>query len=320
MANYIHDLPIPERVKALCNELYSQGGKVSVRSVLAQMPDVKSTSTIHKYYAEWRKELGVGQQSLYDRLGFSTEFTQGFLKEITRFSVEAENRYKDLATDADEQRTIAIDDLTRADERLYKQFAVVEQLEKELNTVKTEATEQTKAVEATLVELRKQIDNLNEDNKTLLASNETLRTEVAKAQLAVEHHDKYISEVRSNHQSLLADHKTLQAQLADHQQRLAHKDAENIGQQTLIVQLRESEKNLKDNLNKRDAEITELRSDTRMTRAELESTQRQLSEGITKIHDLEKIRDSLQRSLFEQAAVIKTFTEASNKPQKVEDE
>ncbi|MCW8336550.1 hypothetical protein [Vibrio paucivorans] len=83
-----------ERVNEICNDLYSKGEKVSVRVILTYLPDVSSTLTVHKYYANWRKELEANEKSLYDKLGFSSEFTQMFMKEISRFSVEAEQRYK----------------------------------------------------------------------------------------------------------------------------------------------------------------------------------------------------------------------------------
>ena len=101
-----------ERVNEICNELYSKGEKVSVRVILTFLPDVSSTSTVHKYYANWRKELEANEKSLYDKLGFSPEFTQMFMKEISRFSVEAEQRYKGIADEANEQRDTAIDELT----------------------------------------------------------------------------------------------------------------------------------------------------------------------------------------------------------------
>jgi hypothetical protein len=46
-------------IPASCCELYAEGSKVSVRKVLAMMPDVSSTSTVKKYYAAWKKELNA---------------------------------------------------------------------------------------------------------------------------------------------------------------------------------------------------------------------------------------------------------------------
>jgi len=103
-----------ERVNEICNDLYSKGEKVSVRVILTYLPDVSSTSTVHKYYANWRKELEANEKSLYDKFGFSSEFTQMFMKEISRFSVEAEQRYKGIAEEANEQRDAAIEELGKS--------------------------------------------------------------------------------------------------------------------------------------------------------------------------------------------------------------
>ncbi|POC76678.1 hypothetical protein CRN61_25025, partial [Vibrio vulnificus] len=69
------DKNMQDRVSEICNDLYGRGEKVSVRVILTYLPDVSSTSTVHKYYANWRKELEANEKSLYDKLGFSSEFT-----------------------------------------------------------------------------------------------------------------------------------------------------------------------------------------------------------------------------------------------------
>lgn len=306
----LHDLPLPERVKAICNQLYSQGTKVSVRLVLAQLPEVKSTSTIHKYYAEWKQELDASQQSLYDRLGFSPDFSQAFMKEISRFSVEAESRYKDMATDAHDQRAIVIEDLTRADERNYKQSLVVEQLEKELKALQAEVAEAAKGAAATQAELRKQVEELKGENKQLAGTNESLRTEIAKAQLVVESNERYVAEVKNNHQTLVEEAKTLNTRLAETARLLAHQEAENTGHRQLIEQLRESDSALKSSIGKREAELTLLQTDLRVMRTELETSHRQGTDAQSRLVEMQKRHDDLQRTITEQATVIKTFTEA----------
>ncbi len=306
MATHPHDML--DRVKAICNDLYRQGIKPSVRLVLAQMPDVKSTSTIHKHYAEWRRELDSNEKSLYDRLGFSSEFSQAFMKEITRFSVEAETRYKDMAADAEEQRAIVIEDLTRADDRLYKQTAVVEQLEKDLVQVKAELADAAKAASATLVELRKQLDELKEENKQLAITNEGLRTEIAKAQLLVDGNERYVQEVKVNHQALVQDLKNLTAQHAETLRQLAHQEAENSGYRQLISQLRSAELEFKGQLEKRETDVHSLQSDLRVARADIDTHHRLAIEANAKLAEQHKRNDDLQRVNAEQASVIKTFT------------
>lgn len=311
MATQPHELG--DRVKAICNDLYRSGNRVSVRLVLAQLPDVSSTSTVHKYYAEWKRELDANQQSLYDRLGFSPEFSQAFMKEITRFSVEAESRYKEMAADSDEQRAVVIEDLARADERLYKQTAVVEQLEKNLATAKTEAAEAAKGHSATLAELRQQIAELREENKTLSTTNEGLRTEVAKAQLLLESNQQYVDEVRHNHQAVVDENKQLTTRLADTAKQLARQEAENTGHQQQLQHYKETEAALRAGLEKREAEVTALHSDIRLVRQELDTAQRAATEATLKVTQLQQAQVDLQRTLAEQASVIKTFTGKTGK-------
>ena len=48
---------------------------------------------------------------------------------------------------------------------------------------------------------------------------------MAKAQLAVEHNEKYVAEVRTNHQALVEEHKTLAAQFVETKQSLGRQEA-----------------------------------------------------------------------------------------------
>lgn len=231
MSTDTHEQSIQERVNAICNELYAEGVKPSVRRVLAQLPDVRSTSTVHKYFATWRKEIDANQQSLYDRLGFSSEFTQAFLKEITRFGVEAEQRYKAQAQDANEQRDQALEDLTKIEGQQFKQASLVEQLQEEVSELQRELTEvsrqakanlaqqealaqstlekEQKANEARVAELRHQLTDTGAEKQALAESCETLRSELAKAQLRLESNDQVVSEVKTQNQELVRENKKL---------------------------------------------------------------------------------------------------------------
>lgn len=212
-----------ERVNEICNELYSKGEKVSVRVILTFLPDVSSTSTVHKYYANWRKELEANEKSLYDKLGFSPEFTQMFMKEISRFSVEAEQRYKGIADEANEQRDTAIDELTKVEERLHKQNAVVEQQGKDITRLKGELTQQESQYEAEVSkleqshqvlvsELRQRITQLEKDLGESTKTSETLRTDLAKSELKLESNQDYVNEVKAKQGELEERHTTLQAE------------------------------------------------------------------------------------------------------------
>lgn len=138
MNNSENKRSIQEQVNEICNELYSNGTKPTVRLVLSMLPNVSSTSTVHKYFANWKEDLKNKQDSLYAKLGFSSEFTQSFMKEITRFSVEAENRYKEDSVDANDQCAIAIEALSSAEDKVFKQEAVVQKLNNEVEELQDE--------------------------------------------------------------------------------------------------------------------------------------------------------------------------------------
>ncbi|WP_426577273.1 DNA-binding protein [Xenorhabdus stockiae] len=239
---------IQEKVHTICNELYAKGMKPTVRMVLSMLPDVKSTSTVHKYFANWRKEVEANQQSLYDKLGFSSEFTQSFMKEITRFSVEAEQRYKEQALDANEQRDIALEELERNEERLYKQTALIEQRDKEIRELQSELRNVQEQNKSQLVqeqgshrvivqELRQQLDTQVEENRSLAASNESLRTEIAKAELRLEGNQEYVGEVKAQNTALLSENKALNSHITDLNKQLARFEATLAGNDKLMAQM-----------------------------------------------------------------------------------
>lgn len=219
-----------EQVSTICNRLYAEGIKPSVRLVLSELPSVSSTSTVHKYFKTWKEEVDANQQSLYDKLGFSSDFTKSFLKEITRFSVEAEQRYKSLAEDAAEQRDSAIGTLEQVEERFHKQQAVVEQKEKQIQSLKDElaATKRDKEEQlakadevhqATIVELREQLSKAVDENKALSSLNEDIRTSQVKAELKLEGYQVSADELKAQNKALVEDAKQLNMSLAEMRER-----------------------------------------------------------------------------------------------------
>jgi len=238
-----------EQVSSICNRLYAEGTKPSVRLVLSELPNVSSTSTVHKYFKTWKEELDANQQSLYDKLGFSVDFTKSFMKEITRFSVEAEQRYKSLAEDASEQRDVAIGTLEQVEERYHKQIALVEQKEKQIQSLKdevsvthrnmeSELTKVKEVNEATVGELREQLQKAKEDNKVLLSSNEDIRTQQVKAELRLEGNQELVDEVKKQNTHLLQDNKELNAKLSELNRVIAGLESTVVGNDKLIEQLR----------------------------------------------------------------------------------
>jgi len=310
---------IQERVNDVCNGLYADGTKPTVRLVRSILADVKSTSTVHKYFANWKNELEANQQSLYDKLGFSSEFTQGFMKEITRFSVEAEQRYKEQALGAGEQRDVVLEDLSASEERLYKQAAVVEQLENECKELqkeliktgqasKAELAKQETANKVIVAELRQQLTDEKKENNTLLSSNEKLRTEIAKSELRLEGNQQYVTEVKSRNSELIADNKELNTQFATSNKTLARLEATISGNEKLISSLEVSSKLAKDEASQSVSERKNLIASLEKTRSTLDSLNSDVASYKEQLNEANMSALAFRKTIDEQSSVITKLT------------
>ncbi len=312
MEKNLGQAPIQDRVNAICNDLYSKGTKPSVRLVLSMLPDVRSTSTVHKYFANWKRELESNQQSLYDKLGFSSAFTQSFMKEITRFSVEAEQRYKELAQDANEQRDIALDDLGRSEERLFKQSSVLEQREKERKELQTELLKvqekfkaelekEQESYKATVHELRQQLASVSDSNKSLGSANENLRTEIAKTALKLEGNQELVDQLKSQNKELLVENKRLNVEIASLNKSSAGLEATVSGNVKLIDALQQSQ-------DEKQKSFTASEQERQALTNNLNNALKDLDTSKNKIFTLNIKNTELNTTNQEQSRVIKQLT------------
>ena len=301
-----------DRVKQICNDLYRQNGtKPSVRLVLSMLPDISSTSTVHKPLKEWTEELEASQQSIYDKLGFSPDFTQAFMQEITRFGVEAEERYKHIASTAKEQRDSALEDLERAEEKYYKQQAVLEQREKELKALKGQLAESNKAHDATTAELRNQLKDQEKANKELRESNEALRTDMAKVNVQLDHNNQLVHEVKGNATDQANENRELRDKVSELTKHLATLESRSEGLDQLIEQLKVNENRYKDDEKALIGEKNELVTETARLRQQLDDTSRRMSESTVKLNEQSQLVTELRGTIAEQSSVIKRLTGTS---------
>ena len=295
-----------ERVNEICNELYSKGEKVSVRVILTFLPDVSSTSTVHKYYANWRKELEANEKSLYDKLGFSSEFTQMFMKEISRFSVEAEQRYKGIADEANEQRDAAIEELAKIEDRLHKQNAVVEQQDKDITRLKSEMAQRESAFEAEVSkleqshsvlvsELRQRITQLEKELTESTHTNETLRTELAKSELKLESNQDYVNEVKAKQQQLEERNVTLQSDNQSLSQQVTKLSTQLEGSVSVVSTLEKRVMDFENQHSGLQSKATEMETHYKATLSELVEAKSQLQNQSQKIGSLEEINQQQKR-------------------------
>lgn len=317
-----HSLSTRDRVFAICNDLYRRNQKPSVRLVLSMLPDISSTSSVHKPFKEWMDEMEAQQQSLYDKLGFSEEFTQAFMREITRFGVEAEDRYKSQAADAKEQRDIAVDDLERTEDKYFKQSALVEQQAKQIRELKAELVElkrvneavlkeQKHAHENALTELRQRSDDLKAANESLTATNEKLRTELAKTTVQLENNERLVREVKNHGQKTDDENRSLRDERAQLTKEVARLETTLDGRQQLIDELKASAMRYESTLAEFRDEKAALKEDTTKLRQQLDDAKQQLSTAIARQSEQQQSILDLRSTIAEQSRVIERITPSS---------
>ncbi|RYY74591.1 MAG: hypothetical protein EOO52_13585 [Gammaproteobacteria bacterium] len=290
------------------------------------LPNVKSTSTVHRYYREWRDAQETKHWSKLEKMGgYSEEFTQAFVAEVTRLTASKKEHYEAKAEAACSDWALAVEELDRSEQQVLDLNIALEALNGELNDVRAAASEATKADAATLQELRKQLEDLKNDNRRLSESNESLGREVAKAQATEEHNDRLLTELRSQRQSLVEELKTLSKEIADSRRDLTQCGTEAVALRETINQLKGKEAALSNELNSvrlaHNAAQEDLRnkynsamSDVRQLRYELNFAQRQIAEGNDRLKSVEAQLVASQRTVAEQSAVIDVLKKPSSPP------
>nr|WP_258380193.1 DNA-binding protein [Photobacterium damselae] len=298
---------LQDKVTMICNDLYSKGQKVSVRIVLSMLPDVSSTSTVHKYYKTWKDELEANQKSLLEKMGFSEEFTRVFMTEITRHATEAERRYRDMADDAKEQSQQAIDDLERAEDRLYKQTALLEQREKQIKNLEAELAQTENAQLAITQELRQQIESLTDQLNESTVSNERLRTELAKNEIKLESNALIVEESKNKNTELNEQVKSLNDKVIAQAQELTRFESKQESQELLLSELRETKAALQMANSHLDNELRQLQQERHTLNSHLNDAK---SNGVTLSNRLEQASEQiaeLKAQLHQNDEMIKRY-------------
>ncbi len=293
---------LQDKVTQICNDLYAKGQKVSVRIVLSMLPDVSSTSTVHKYYKAWKDELEANQKSLLEKMGFSEEFTRVFMAEITRHATEAERRYREIAEDAKEQSLLAIDDLERAEDRLYKQTALLEQREKQIKEVEAELAQADKSQQAITQELRQQIENLTEQLNESTASNERLRTELAKNELLLESNKELVVSTKTQNTELSDQIKQLNGEVVELSKTITRLESAQESKQELIEELKSSKLSTQE-------QNQQLDRDLRDTQQERSTLQASLSDAKASLSTNSQRLEQAQSEVVELKTNVKQYLE-----------
>jgi chromosome segregation ATPase len=238
-----------KRVYSVCERLIKEGTRPSVRLVLSELPEVSSTSTVHRYFKQWKDEYDINQQSLHEKLGFSSDFTKAFMKEISRFSIEIEQRYKILANDVGEQRDAAVAALENIENHIDKNNKEIGRKVIDIQLLKDELKSTQQDMEAQLItskevnnatvsELREQLKQALHENKSLTSLNEDIRNQKIKAELRLEGNQEYTDEVKAQNTLLRQDNKELNTSLSKLNGIIAGLESTVRGNEKLIVQLK----------------------------------------------------------------------------------
>lgn len=315
---------LQEQVNEVCNDLYSKGQKLSVRVILAELPNVSSTSTVHKYFANWRREQAANEKSLYERLGFSSEFTQMFMREISRFNTEAEQRYKSAADEANEQRDAAIDEMARIEEKYHRQTAKGQQQAKEIEQLKYDLKINEKSFEAEkdklidshnvlVSELRQRIEQLEIKLKETAQLSESLRTELAKAELKLEGNQNLVDEIKSNYRQLEAGNANLQKENQELSQQITKLSARLEGSESVNKLLKQQTSGLESSNQDLSSKVNELEANNKSYLVELAENKSLIQSQNEKIGGLQELNDQQRKYINNLEAEIKRL-QMENKP------
>ncbi|WP_371194670.1 hypothetical protein [Glaciecola sp. SC05] len=91
----VNNLDLRKRVFQVCEDLSGKGEKCSVRTVLSEIPEYTSTSTIHPLVREWRELQEKERDKIRERYQFSSPFMEALISETKRVNEEAIKQEKE---------------------------------------------------------------------------------------------------------------------------------------------------------------------------------------------------------------------------------
>jgi chromosome segregation ATPase len=279
---------IQEKVNSICNAFMAEHGQPpKIRYLISQVGEFTSSSTAHKYFATWRRQYDDNQQAMFDKLGLSEDFNNALMREVKRFTTQAENRYesrihesKELTNSMIVELELIEDKCEKQSQRISEQFSIIEALKKELS----ESEKGKSVIEA---ELRSQIEVHKKAEREASNNADKIRTDLAKEQLRNESNVILVKEVKAQNKTILSDNKKLEKELASTSKQVAQLEAVNKGHESLISELKDNSKRLGSDKNEATQKEIELRSELKVVSNEKSTLEVKLSELSAKHKELE---------------------------------
>jgi len=222
-----------QKVFAICDKLSQQGEPLSVRIIGSYLPELTSTSTLHKYFKLWKTEQAKANEKMLSESGFSPALKQALLDEIQTQTLKVETHFKTLAIESAAQTEAAIAELTEAQ-------SVNGKLSEELAAQKDQQTKQAheyalkeKRAEAIETERHAQNEQLTDALQTLRDETQKLREKLVKAELNGSH----LTEQLKATETLKSEHQQLTATLNAAEKQIATLTAQSDAQQQAFERL-----------------------------------------------------------------------------------
>jgi chromosome segregation ATPase len=302
---------IESQVFEICDRLTANEEKLSNRIILAHLDGITSTSTVHAPFKKWRELREANKKKFMENLRFSDSLAEAIADEIAKHSAASDKRSRALAEAANEQTQEAIEDLRSLEIRLKNEMLLLDQAKKDKVILQKQLDEEGKGHQTLVKELRQQLEVQLSDNKSLAQSNESLRTDVAKAELKLEGNETHVAEVKEQNQALMSDNKSLNKEVSSLSMSIASKESTIAGQSKLVEQYENAQKQSQQNIQKLESAYSELSVEKKELRGQLDSVQRALSDAKEKLHAETKSKEYLQKTADEQSSVISKLTAQS---------
>jgi len=150
------------------DEAWASGVVLSARE-LAQKLGVSSSSTGNRFKRSWESRMLSRQEKLFDELGFSSDFTQAFMREISRFSAKVKQDHTYLSSSLGSDNADLMLELDQAlkDKGDYK--GLTEKLQSDVDGLNSElkglAQENKFKIESQKKDFEHRIENLKVQNQ-----------------------------------------------------------------------------------------------------------------------------------------------------------
>ncbi|GAB6035381.1 DNA-binding protein [Galenea microaerophila] len=152
---------IQQIVDQALDEMYAAGEKPTIRSLIERVGRdvISSTSTASKYKRSYEERRRAKEQQIFNKIGFSQDFTDAFIKEINRFQKNIENQWEEAFNAIHSDNIELSEELKKMEVLLKEEREKVSQQTNDINALKQTIKEQKRDFEYAFSELDKNFNH-----------------------------------------------------------------------------------------------------------------------------------------------------------------